>query len=139
MGEDEIATLIEAHGQRGDELLARIDEHLERGVIDTSPEHLARGAELELSLARHLACWEELYSDESATSERWRFEAARDSLRHERALGEVSQSLVRRTHELVRYFVDEGPAHRDALWRISHQLAEDTLGRRWTTAPSYPG
>ena len=113
---------IEAHVRRGDELLAQVDAHLERGIAHTSPEHLARGAELELRIARHLARWEERVLADDGDSEAWRFEMRRDSLRNERALAEVSRTLVRRSRELVRYFVDEGPAHRDALWRVLERV-----------------
>jgi hypothetical protein len=109
---------LAAHRQRGDELLARIDEHLERGVGDMSSEHLARGAELEASLAAHLARWEELYVGERDPHDEWSFRVRQDSLRAEQAFGELSQSLIRRTHEFVRYFVEEGRAHRDALAKV---------------------
>jgi hypothetical protein len=128
---------IEAHVRRGEQLLAQVDAHLEHGIEHSSPEHLARGAELELRIARHLARREE-HVLTGGDSETLRFEMRRDSLRNERALAEVSQTLVRRSRELVRYFVDEGPAHRDALWRVLERV--DRNGpHRGVTAPSFRG
>jgi hypothetical protein len=113
---------IEAHLRRGEKLLAQVDAHLERGIEHSSPEHLARGVELELRIAGHLARFEEHVLTGAGDAETLRFEMRRDSLRNERALAEVSQTLVRRSRELVRYFVDEGPAHRDALWRVLERV-----------------
>lgn len=134
--------LVAAHLRRGDLLLARIDAHLERGITDTSPEHLARGAELEARLEHHLAIEEEFFTADREPYDAWRFAMRRDSLRSERALGEISQTLVKRTHDFVRYFADEGPAHRDALCRILDEFdrADGDLGPGWpATAPSFRG
>ena len=119
----------------GNALLARVDEHLERGIVDTSPAHLARGAALQTRLEEHLA-----RNAESGADDSWGLAMRLDSLRGQRALGEVSQTLVRRSSAFVRYFVDESPVHRVALWMIVHDLArEDALHRRRprpSTAPS---
>jgi len=124
---NEARAQVEAHTiEQGDALLARIDAHLERGIADTSPAHLARGEALQTRLEEHLARMVERDAYDS-----WRFEMRLDSLRGQRALGEVSQTLARRSSAFVRYFVDESPAHRVALWVILHDIArEDALHRR---------
>jgi hypothetical protein len=125
MSEDAIHDWMTAHEQRADALLAEIDAHLERGVSDMSPAHLARGAELAALLEAHVARGEEFRLDDGDPHEAWRYALRRDGLRTEQAFGELSQSLVRRTHEFVRYFVDEGRAHRDALAKIVDSLPHE--------------
>ena len=122
---DETTAWMAEHRERGDELLAEIDEHLERGIGDVSSGHLERGAQLSTRLAAHIARWEGFRIGESDPHENWRYSLRRDGLRTEQAFGGLSQSLVRRTHEFVRYFVDEGQAHRDALAKVVDNLVPD--------------
>ncbi len=116
---------VEAHMRRGNELLARIDAHLERGITDFSPEHLARGAEFEARLGEHMARCEEVIAAESRAYDGWRFSMRQDSLRNERILGGISQSLANHTEELRRHTDDviaEQRAQREALWRMLDKL-----------------
>jgi len=125
-------TRIEAHMRRGNELLARIDEHLERGITDTSPEHLARGAEFEARLAEHSARCEGVIADTGKSYDDWRFAMRQDSLRNERILGEMSQALARNSASLERHtaslerhtddVIAEQRAQREALWRMLDKL-----------------
>ncbi len=124
MADDTLAR-IEAHVERGNALLARIDEHLERGITDTSPEHLARGAEFEARLEAHMARCEEVIAAQSRAYDGWRFSMRQDSLRNERILGELSQALAWHTDELKRHtdvVVAEQRAQREALWRMLDKL-----------------
>ena len=119
---------IDAHLERGNELLARIDAHLERGIADFSPEHLARGAEFEARLVEHLARCEEVIAANGQSYEDWRFSMRQDSLRNERILGELSQSIARHTDDLTRHtdqVIAEQRAQRDALWRILDKLNDE--------------
>jgi hypothetical protein len=101
-----------------------------------SPTHLARSAELEARLEGHLAQRRELMLATCRNDDSWRFAMRRDSLRNERALGEISQTLARRTRELVRYFVAEGDAHRVALRRVVERFDGAAAS---VTEPSYRG
>ena len=124
MTEDTLAR-IAAHVERGNALLARIDEHLERGITDTSPEHLARGAEFEARLEAHMMRCEEVIAAESRAYDGWRFSMRQDSLRNERILGEMSQALAWNTEELKRHtdeVVAEQRAQREALFRMLDKL-----------------
>lgn len=139
MADDTLAR-IEAHVERGNALLARIDEHLERGITDTSPEHLARGAEFEARLEAHMGRCEEVIAAQSRAYDGWRFSMRQDSLRNERILGEISQSMrllgerfdrldersdsrADRMDDLIRDIRADGRAYRDALWRILDKLS----------------
>src|SRR5436190_4979285 len=136
---DDTLARIEAHVERGNELLARIDEHLERGITDFSPEHLARGAEFEARLEAHMASCEEVIAANGKSYDRWCFSMRQDSLRNERILGEISQSLARNSASLERHtaslerhtarlerphddIIAEQRAQRDALWRMLDKL-----------------
>lgn len=135
------ATLVrvEAHIQRGNELLARIDEHLERGIKDFSPEHLARGAEFAARLEAHMASSEEVIAANGKSYDHWCFSMRQDSLRNERILGEISQSLARNSASLERHtarlerqtanlerhtdeVIAEQRAQRNALFRMLDKL-----------------
>jgi len=146
MTDGDTLTRIEAHMRRGNELLARIDEHLERGIADTSPEHLARGAEFEACLEEHVARCEEVIAANGMSYDEWRFSMRQDSLRNERVLGEISQSMrrlgerfdrlderpdlradrvndrVERTSDRIEEIRAEVRAYREALWAILDQL-----------------
>jgi hypothetical protein len=125
MTDDATLARIDAHMERGNELLARIDEHLERGIKDFSPEHLARGAEFEARLEAHMGHCEEVIAAQSRAYDGWRFSMRQDSLRNERILGEISQSLAWHTEELKRHTDDviaEQRAQREALWRMLDKL-----------------
>jgi hypothetical protein len=119
---------IEDYMERGNALLVRIDEHLERGIADTSPEHLARGAEFEARLEAHMTQSTEAIAAAGTSYDEWRFAMRQDSLRNERVLGEISQSLARNTESLDRNtektnsFIEESKAYRAALWAILDQL-----------------
>ncbi len=139
MSDDDRLARIEAQVLRGNELLARIDEHLERGIQDFSPEHLARGAEFAAQLDEHLERSTEAVEASVRTYEDWRFAGRQDSLRNERILGEISQSLARNTQSVDRHgeridrhldrldrrtdeIIAEGKAQRAALWKLLDRL-----------------
>ncbi len=116
---------IEAHLERRNELLARVDAHLERGVSDTSPEHLARGAEFEARIEEHLVRCTEVIAANGQSYDDWRFSMRQDSLRNERVLGEISQGLARNTEKLDRRtdeIIAEGKAQREALFKMLDRL-----------------
>lgn len=137
---------IDAHMRRGNELLARIDEHLERGLADVSPEHLLIGAELLERIEAHIARRDDVIVDTKRAYDDLRFSLRQDSLRSEKILGEISQSMARlgdrfdrleerdarRLEEIgdrineVRSRTDEfrseSRAYREALWAILDQL-----------------
>lgn len=136
---DDTLARIEAHMERGNELLALIDEHLERGITDFSPEHLARGAEFAARLEAHMASCEEVIEANAKSYDRWCFSMRQDSLRNERILGEISQSLARNSASLERHtaslerqtarlerhtddVIAEQRAQREALWRMLDKL-----------------
>jgi uncharacterized protein YukE len=136
---DDTLARIEAHMQRGNELIARIDEHLERGITDFSPEHLASGAEFEARLAEHIERCEKVIEAGGKSYDDWRFSMRQDSLRNERILGEISQSMrslgerfdrmeerAERRMERVDDRIDEiradGKAYREALFRMLDKL-----------------
>jgi hypothetical protein len=118
---DETLERIEDYMERGNALLRRIDEHLGRGIKDTSPEHLARGAEFTARLEAHMAQSTEAIAAAGTSYDEWRFVMRQDSLRNERILGEMSQSLARNT-EAIDKFIDESEGYRQALWAILDQL-----------------
>ena len=136
---DDVLARIDAHLERGNALLTRIDEHLERGITDFSPEHLARGAEFAARLEAHMARAEEVIAHNSTSYDDWRFSMRQDSLRNERILGEISQSLARNSASLERHtaslerhtaslerhtdeVIAEQRAQREALWRMLDKL-----------------
>ena len=125
---DDTLQRIEDHMERGNVLLSRIDEHLERGITDTSPEHLAQGAEFTARLEGHMAKSTEAIVAAGTSYDEWRFAMRQDSLRNERVLGEISQSLGRNTESLDRNtektnrFIEESKAYRAALWAMLDQL-----------------
>ena len=131
MADDTLAR-IDEHMQRGNELLARIDEHLERGITDFSPEHLALGARFAARLEAHMERCEEVIEGNARSYEDWRFSMRQDSLRNERILGEISQSLARNSASLERHtaslerhtdeVIAEQRAQREALWRMLDKL-----------------
>jgi exonuclease VII small subunit len=138
MADDTLAR-IDAHMERGNELLARIDEHLERGIADFSPEHLERGSEFAARLEAHLARCEQVIAASGTSYDDWRFALRQDSLRNERILGEISQSLARNSLSLERHtaslerhtaslerhtdeVIAEQRAQREALWRMLDKL-----------------
>jgi hypothetical protein len=118
---DETLERIEDHMERGKALLTRIDEHLERGITDTSPEHLARGAEFTARLEARVAQSTEAIAAAATSYDDWRFVSRQDSLRNERILGEMSQSLARNT-EKTGQLIAERKAIVAALWRILDRL-----------------
>ncbi|HEX4345791.1 MAG TPA: hypothetical protein VHZ31_09530 [Solirubrobacteraceae bacterium] len=124
MAGDVTLAQIDAHMQRGNELLARIDEHLERGIKDFSDEHLAHGAAFEVRIAEHITRCEDVIAATGTSYDEWRYVLRQDSLRNERVLGEMSQSLARNT-EKTDNFVAESKAYRKALWAILDQLRGD--------------
>jgi hypothetical protein len=141
MPDDQPLERIELHMQRGNELLTRIDAHLERGIADFSPEHLACGAEFEARIAEHIARCEQVIAADGKAYEEWRFSMRQDSLRSERILGEISQSMRQlgdkfdrlddrsdiradRLSDLVADVRAEGLAYREALWKILDKLSE---------------
>lgn len=128
MPDDRTLERIELHMQRGNELLTRIDAHLERGIQDTSPEHLARGAEFERRLAEHVARCEEVITGTGQAYDEWRFSMRQDSLRNERILGQMSNAIGEQVAEFRRRTDDviaEGKAQRAALWKILDKLTGD--------------
>ena len=84
-------------------MLERIDEHLERGITDFSPEHLALGAEFAARLEAHVVRCEEVIAANGQSYDHWCFSMRQDSLRNERILGEISQSLARNSASLERH------------------------------------
>jgi hypothetical protein len=145
MPEPELLARLDAHMRRGNELLARIDEHLERGIADVSPEHLKRGAAFEARIEEHIARSNEIIASEGKAFDDYRYSLRQDSLRSERILGEISNSMRRlgerfdplddkydradesraRTEEMrarMDEIIAEGRAHRAALWAILDQL-----------------
>ena len=123
--DDETLDLIEAHMRCGNELLTRIDEHLERGIQDFSSEHLARGAAYEARIEEHLARCAQVISASGEAYDDWRFSMRQDSLRNERILGEISQSMQRLNEESASRTADivaEGRAQRAALWAILDRM-----------------
>jgi hypothetical protein len=118
---DDTLERIEDYMERGNALLARIDEHLEHGITDTSPGHLARGTEFEARLEAHMAQSTEAIAAAATSYDDWRFVSRQDSLRNERILGEMSQSLARNT-EKTDQLIAESKAMVSALWRMLDRL-----------------
>jgi len=111
--------------RRGNELLARIDEHLEHGLKDSSPEHLARGAQFAARLEEHVLRGEEVIASAGTSYDDWRFSMRQDSLRNEKVLGEISQSLARLTSKVdtrTDDIIAENRAQREALFRMLDRL-----------------
>jgi hypothetical protein len=131
------------------ELLARLDAHMRRGnelLADVSPEHLKRGAAFEARIEEHIARSNEIIASEGKAFDDYRYSLRQDSLRSERILGEISNSMRRlgerfdrlddkydrhadesraRTEEMrarTDEIIADGRAHRAALWAILDQL-----------------
>ncbi|MGI8728557.1 MAG: hypothetical protein ACR2LK_00910 [Solirubrobacteraceae bacterium] len=137
MTDSDTLARIDQHMLRGNELLAGIDEHLERGLKDTSPQHLAQGAEFATRLEEHVVRCEEVIASTGTSYDDWRYAMRQDSLRNERVLGEISQSLARNTEKLNRHTEDmlaESRAQRAALFKMLDRL--DGKGNRPPPPPS---
>jgi uncharacterized coiled-coil protein SlyX len=120
---------IDAYMERGDALLGRIDEHLERGLKQCPPEHLARGAELAAGIEEHIARRDDVIVEHTRAYDDFRFSLRQNSLRNEKVLSELSSSVARHTDVLSRH-TDALARHTDALARHTDDMLAESRAQR---------